>query len=101
MSACAVAFAVSCTRESRTGVRTLQRERELNRFFAEVEKRALRIAEISVRDRDEALDLVQETELSVEQIALRCGYASAPTLSRAFKAAHGVNISAFRQEPTR
>jgi RNA polymerase sigma-70 factor (ECF subfamily) len=60
MNACVASFAVSCRSENRTGVRTLQREIELNRFFAEVEKRALRIAEIGVRDRDEALDLVQD-----------------------------------------
>lgn len=64
MSACTAksvaSFAVSCTGEDQTGVRTLQRGEELNRFFADVEKRALRIAEIGVRDRDEALDLVQD-----------------------------------------
>jgi len=56
----AASFAVSCEGGDRTGVRTLQREHELNRFFREVERRALRIAEISVRDRDDALDLVQD-----------------------------------------
>lgn len=64
MSACVAnvtaSFAVSCHGGNRTGVDTLQRETELNRFFIEVEKRALRIAEIGVRDRDEALDLVQD-----------------------------------------
>ena len=60
MNACAGVFAVSCTRESSTGAETLQRERQLNQFLAEVERRALRIAEIGVRDRDEALDLVQD-----------------------------------------
>lgn len=57
--ACTSTFAVSCNRDTFSGVRTLPREQTLNRFFMEVEKRALRIAEIAVRDRDEALDLVQ------------------------------------------
>lgn len=35
----------------------------LDRFLASVERRALRMAEISVRDRQEALDIVQDTML--------------------------------------
>lgn len=57
-------FAVSCTTES-TGARTLRNERQLNQFLADVERRALRIAEIAVRDRDEALDLVQEAMIKL------------------------------------
>ena len=59
MSVEAAAFAVSWASEQETtGTRALQKEQQLNRFLADVERRALRIAEIAVRDRDEALDIV-------------------------------------------
>ncbi len=66
MNACAGVFAVSSECEQRPEG-ALQIERQLNVFFAEVERRALRIAEIAVRDRDDALDLVQDAMIKLAQ----------------------------------
>lgn len=65
MNTCAGVFAVSFSREQVTGAETLQREQQLNQFLTGVERRALRIAEIAVRDRDEALDLVQNAMIKL------------------------------------
>jgi RNA polymerase sigma-70 factor (ECF subfamily) len=64
MTTDALDFTVSCTLKP-TGARTLQKERQLDEFLADVERRALRIAEIAVRDREEALDLVQDAMIKL------------------------------------
>jgi RNA polymerase sigma-70 factor (ECF subfamily) len=65
VNTCTGVFAVSFSREQSTGAETLQREQQLNQFLTEVERRALRIAEIAVRDRDEVLDLVQNAMIKL------------------------------------
>lgn len=51
----------------------LDRTRELDGFLAEVERRAFRIAQISLRDTDDALDVVQDAMLKLVR-----SYASRP-----------------------
>lgn len=54
---------LSCADDAPGGATTLSDDRRLNeltRFLADVERRALRIAEIGVRSRDDALDIVQD-----------------------------------------
>jgi RNA polymerase sigma-70 factor (ECF subfamily) len=65
MDAIITANAVSWPGKQSTEARALQNERQLNQFLMGVERRALRMAEIAVRDRDEALDLVQEAMIKL------------------------------------
>lgn len=51
----------------------LNQQRAMDRFLADVQGRAFRIAQISVRDRDDALDIVQDT-----MIRLVKSYAARP-----------------------
>ena len=51
-----------------------------------------------VRDRQihRAVDLLKETDLSLEEIATQCGFANILTFRRNFKAMMGVNPSEYR-----
>lgn len=60
-------FAVSCIGESSTEAGALQDQRKMNGFLADVERRALRIAQIGIRDQDEAFDLVQDAMIKLVQ----------------------------------
>lgn len=51
--------------EDRARETALDQARALERFLAGIEKRAYRIARISLRDHDEALDVVQDTMISL------------------------------------
>lgn len=71
-----VALAMLLAEEPARGSKeaVLDHSRELDRFLAGVEKRAFRIAQIAVRDTDDALDIVQDAML---QLARR--YAARPS----------------------
>jgi len=56
------------------GVAVLDETRELNKFLGEVERRAFRMAQVALRDPDDALDVVQDAMLKLAR-----NYASKPS----------------------
>src|SRR5450755_4887771 len=52
----------------------LEQTRELDKFLAEIERRAFRMAQVALRDADDALDVVQDAMLKLTR-----SYASRPS----------------------
>lgn len=65
LAADCVQVQLSATAEQRTEGLVLERKGELERFLASVEQRAFRIARITLRDDDDALDAVQDSMLKL------------------------------------
>lgn len=70
---CATALPGTIPRATPREETALQQRSAMERFLADVERRALRMATLAVRDRDEALDIVQDTMLRLVR-----RYAAAP-----------------------